>query len=82
MKLCPVSALRQTVSQISDRSVTDLGQLHVAAPVLVENKGKYILNVCEGMFDPKDLKRTRPLALWLLFIFYFFFPPPPGPHPM
>ena len=69
----PVTALKQTGSQLSDRSVL---QLHVTAQFYLENKGKYILHAW-GHADPKDAKRRGelPPALWLLFLCGFYLLP-------
>ena len=50
-----VKALRQTVSQLSDRSVL---QLCVTAQFYLENKGKYIIEAW-GSANPKDLNRRQ-----------------------
>ena len=48
-----LTALGQTVSQLSDRSVL---QLRVTAQFNLENEGKYILKAL-GHADPKDVKK-------------------------
>ena len=50
-----ITALGQTMSQLSDRSVL---QLRVTAQFYLENKEKYILEVW-GHDDPKDMKRRE-----------------------
>jgi len=68
-----VTALGQTMSQLSDRSVI---QFHVAGQFYLENKEKCILKAWSHA-DPKDLKRKkreRPPALWLLFLCFFLLP--------
>ena len=68
-----ITTLEQTMSQLSDRSVS---QLCVTSQFYLENKGKYILKVW-GHADPKDMKRReteRLLALWLLLYVFFSSP--------
>ena len=63
-----ITALGQTVSQLSDRSVL---QFHVTAQFYLESKGKYILKAC-GHANSKDGKRRekeeKPPVLRLLFL--------------
>ena len=76
-----ITALGQTVSQLSDRSSV---KLLVPAQFYLENKGKYILEAW-GHADPKDAKRRKrerekeskrardreTPAPWLLFLCFF-----------
>ena len=62
-----VTALRQTVSQLLNRSVL---QLHVISQFYLVNEGKCIIKAW-GYAYPKDAKRRQTPALWLLFLYVF-----------